>query len=484
MKNKFRYEIYETNQANPFSFPINVRDVYPIDEAEFIVTETKSNGKIYYVKEIKNKIKLSPVDFGHYYSQLTACYKYWVLIYKFCDNQWKQIYKCYFNQINITYDLDRCTAEIDLKDSSVYNCFNDRRSTSVNIFQGNPFFQIVFTGNVNELQPLTYPPAPACLFRVLDFQYATAQVLGAVACCDDVGCYFTPISDFFGWLYDSMGNPIQQMAQPASNYVHPGPGYWIYIAAKADVKDSCASNPTTNFPMTFDDLETIMSDVFNVYWIIDGGYIRFEHYSWFQQNVNYDTTIATNAPMNEFNRKFAFDTDKLPSSETFKYSERNNSPFLDNSIIYSEDCGVNGKDVERGPKNGTADFGYVALSPGAIDSHGFVLCDVYESGGYLHLYNDGTGDNDRLGWVKALYNLHRHNRPFRSGIMNGNPEIFLSPVYDKVQTDSKFQICCTDPYEKYQSLVRTFLGLGAIEEAVVNYSKEIITFKTKHDKIV
>lgn len=474
---KFRYEIYETN--NTTSYPstfINVRDVYPLDDAEFIVTESREKGQFYYVKTIKNKLKLGRDDFGHYYSQSNYCYKYIVNIYKDCQGTETLIYQCYFNQTNVYYDIDKCFCEIELKDTSIYNCFNDRRSIETNAMEAySPFGPLPAN--------FKYDPPDLNNYRTMEFVDIIFWVLGQMVC----GTYEV-ISDFFDWQYDGFGNYIPLTNQPPVNYVNIAqPGYWIWIAQKGDFIDPNASNPATNLPFSFDLVEKIMSEVFNVYWVIDGSRIRFEHYSWFTKNINYDTTTATNFPLNEFKNKVSRDSEDSPSKEIWKFMEAGtNEDFTGLPIIYDENCvGLNQKD--RGVPNATTDINYIRNSPGVIANTGIVILDVYASYGQKYAYKVNgaiTGtikENNRLSIANFQYDLHRHNRPFTSGDMNGVNTLFLSPVYNKIQDNMIVKLCCTDDYEKGESLVTTELGNGIIEEAEVNFTKEQIKFKLKHE---
>ncbi len=468
MQSKFRYQIYVLDPVNPLFPHVDDRDVYPVNEAEFIIEETRKEEKVYFIKKIKNKLRIDGLDFNHYYSQLNFCYKYYVKIYKWCSADWTHVYDCYFNQNNITYDLDQCVAEIDLQDTSIYNCFDDRRSEEANIIP--PAATII-----------KYPPSPVDNFRAAELLFAVSTVLTAVNCEGK----WDAVSDFFGWYIDPVfGTNLGPTSQALTNYVNATPGYMIYIGSKADAIDPNATNPTTILNMSFDDVEKLMSEVFNVYWFIDvAGYVRFEHFSYFSTSVNYDTTIASNVKMNEYNRKFEFDNTELPKSETFKFNEANDPIFVGQPIYYSEECGTNGKDEDRGFTKVSTDIGFL-LNNTALDPKGFVLYDVYTVGPAFIVYDGGTGYNDRLGYTKLLPDLHKHKRPFKTGIMNGVTTNFLSPVYNKIQNNVLCQMCCIDGFQKYDSLVRTELGEGEIQSAEINYTKEVIKFKLKHDNIL
>jgi hypothetical protein len=135
----------------------------------------------------------------------------------------------------------------------------------------------------------------------------------------------------------------------------------------------------------------------------------------------------------------------------------------------------------------TTDIIYIRNSPSAISTSGIVIVDVQNSGGQMIPYVVNgylTGVpryNGRLGISNLHNDLHKYNRPYLTGNMNGVGTAFLSPVYNKIQNDMIVKLCCTDDYQKYNSLVRTEIGDGIIDQAEVNFSKEQIKFKLKHE---
>jgi len=67
--------------------------------------------------------------------------------------------------------------------------------------------------------------------------------------------------------------------------------------------------------------------------------------------------------------------------------------------------------------------------------------------------------------------------------MNNVAQTFLSKEPDIIQENIVTELCCEDDYEKWSSSVRTEIGDGIIDEADVNYSKELIKFKLRHSNI-
>lgn len=476
IESKFKYEIVVTDNTTNYNAPIDVFNLTDINDPSFVLTETKEKGKMYYTKKIKNKITVGGTFFTYFRTNKIYCRKYWVNIYKKCSpNSWTFIYRAYFSDKNIEYDLDKCSAEIELQDKSPYNCFNEKRAQKVDIYGAAQ------TANLG----LSVSPT---LFRSMDWWQAVLTVCSDLTCCDEFGCYYPLVSTFFNWQKDGFGGSIFPDDQAMLNPVNPAePNYYIRLCAKSDVKNPTASNPAGKLMMSFDDIEKIMSEVFNVFWVIEDYYLRWEHYSYFTQSVNYDATIATNFPLNKLKNKVKYNIEELPETETFDMMEANGADFIGLPIVYDSNC-ANGKDRERGYGFVTTETDYIIYNSSSIANEGFVLVDCYKVNATPEwfVYTD-TGaisglniKNVRLSWANLHNDLHKYGRPFINGTMNGVFTIFNSKIPDVIQENIIVNNCCTDDYEKWQSSVRTEIGDGIIDEAEIDFTKEQIKFKLRH----
>lgn len=501
-QSKFRLEIVEVDPAVMLQSDYNfaamngyIRDIIPINDFDFTVKEKREGKNLYYIKEIDTKLKVGRDDFGYFYYQgggIDSCKRYWMNVYKKCGGEEKRIYQCFFTQVDISYDLDECVAEIALQDQSHYNCINDNKSNKVNVVAFNnppnasfpPYFKMVLGGHT---------------YRSVDLWYAISQTIAALGGCCDVKAHCiggNVVSDLFNWV-DVGGFVTLQTSQPApgtTNYVNPSqPGYWIHIACKSDIIDPAASNPATVLELSFEDIEKMMAEVFNMFWVLEfvnlaGGYynVRFEHISWFARSANYDAMSVTNAPLNKFKNKIKIIKDDIPLQDTYKMMEAEDVDFVGEPIIYGENCS-NRKKEERGYEYVTTDLNMIVNNSANVDPEGFVLVDLHISSGVPMPYATAgaisgvSKQNARLSWANLHADLHRHGRPVKSFTMNGAGTLALGPVYRKEQLDILTQMCCTDDYNKHESLVITEFGKGMIDEAEINYTKEIIKFKLRHE---
>jgi len=478
MESKFRYEIVVTSQSSTYNTPISIFNLTYVNNPSFQISEQREKGKMYFVKKIKNKLIVTDSDYTIFRNYIGLCYKFWINIYKKCTDGEVLITRAFFSEKNMEFDLDKCNVEIELQDKSPYQCFKDKKSDKFDVFGGAQ------TDNVF----LYLSPTK---FRTADWGQTVLYVCSQMSCCDEYGCYYNLTSDFFNWVDDGFGGTTFPDDQAMTNYVNVAqPNYYLRLSAKSDIKNPTATNPATKLMLSFDDIERVHQELFNVYWVLEGTRIRWEHYSWFTKTMNYNSMTATNFPLNKLRNKIKFNTDELPESESFEFMEANGVDFVGMPIEYNPDC-ANGKKLDRGYGGVTTDTDYILNNSASIANEGFVLIDcykvnptpewfVYSAIGKLSL---GSKKNSRLSWANLHYDLHRHGRPFITGTMNGNPETFLSKEPDVIQENIITEICCNDEFEKWESSVRTEIGDGIIDDAEIDYTKEIIKFKLRHSNI-
>jgi len=479
VQSKFRYEIITTQGGGQI---LPTFDLLNVNDPDFVITETIEKGKFYYIKKVKSKLNLIGSDFDFFYSKYRLCYKYYVRIYKECTDGEKFILQCYFNDVDLEVDIDKCSMEVELTVDSPYNCIKKKGGTKFDIFGG--------------AQPLnTLLDISPTIYRSADWLVAILFINGQMQCCDEFGCYVSVKSDFFNWVEDGGGGTTLVTDQAFTNYVNPlQPNYYLRIAQKSDIKNPTATNPATKLMMSFNDVEDIMKEIFNCFFIIEyiGSfpYIRWEHYSWFVKNMNYDATTVTNFPFNEYKNKVKLDNTDFPTSELWKFMEANGIDFVGTTLTYSNDC-TSGEQKDRGIELLTTDTEFIRLDPNSISNEGFVLIDCYEvivnSLWSVYTANGAITTalvrNVRLSNANIQYDLHRYGRPLLSGTMNNIFQTFLSTEPNIIQENIITQLCCTDDFEKWKSSVRTELGFGKIDEAEINYTKEQIKFKLRHDSI-
>lgn len=278
--------------------------------------------------------------------------------------------------------------------------------------------------------------------------------------------------------------------------------------------------------LTFEDIEHIWANVFNVFWFIDtDGCMRAEHISWFNNNAHlYDSTNALNNHLNIANKKFKFNKDKLFEYEIFMFSanrdrlngnvdtgydNKNNEIFYDSicvskkgektkkeysvPLVYTDITGINSAN------NSTiADY---------YDTKGIFLCNVsvvsptyitlnsattfYQSVTVISSQSETlantsdviTYENGHLQWANLIRRYLLDRRILNVGL-NGLELINFTArtIKTKEQENVKLIQCCSDEdFDPTQATIRTELGDGIIQEAIYNTKTNIIKIKALHD---
>jgi hypothetical protein len=478
MTPRFRFKImaYEPLNINPL-FSFNLTEV---NDPNFVVKETKEKGKFYYVKSIESTLNVINSDYQFFRDNIDSCYLYRVYVYKKCNNEWVLIERCYFNNTDITFDFDKCSASIKLQSDNAYDALLKKKGEKVDVY-----------GGASQTANLGLSISPT-LYRSMPFIEAILMILSNIQPCTEFVCYDAITSDFFDWTDDGFGGTDYPDNQTSTNYVNTlQPNYYLRIVAKSDALNPSASNPATSLKLSFDDIERIMEDFFNVYWVIENDRIRFEHYSWFTRFVNYNSLSATNFPLNKLMNKIEFDKTNMPTVEQFRAMEMHSIDFIGTPIKYSEYC-TSGDTKERGYELCATDVPALNNGQWGNDLEGFLLVDCYKPNpmisqwlaySYTTYIVVASQYNGRLAWSSLHYDLHRHGRVVITGEMNGSAETFLSIYPNKLQENIKCEICCKDEFEKWESAVKTEISDGMIQESTMDYVKDLITFKVRHERI-
>ncbi|MES2138647.1 MAG: hypothetical protein V4511_02995 [Bacteroidota bacterium] len=288
------------------------------------------------------------------------------------------------------------------------------------------------------------------------------------------------VSDFFEWnpIGDAPGyvagiNYVTGLNNVISN---------IAIAQKSDVIDPTATQHATSGTINLKTILENFKKIFNVDWFIDAsGNFRIEHEKYFSYSVGFTSTSAPHAQWNDANEIYSYKKEDMPSKESFKFMESQGIDFVGKSITYSGACvtyGASGIKEYVADKFST-DINFIENQPSDIDRTGFVLIVYEQIGSTLFIAKEAgklTGAliaNAHLSWANLHYNYHRYGRVLLTGNMNGSNETFLSAKRNKVQSNVKLLICCTDPFNPNGILVQTELGTGEIESA--EEVEEIVT---------
>lgn len=266
----------------------------------------------------------------------------------------------------------------------------------------------------------------------------------------------------------------------------------LLIAQKSDIIDPTVSQAATRAMVSFNSFMGMLREMFQVYWLIEGGNLRLEHISWFTRtaNPNFDLTDPAKTKYIDGKNIYSYEKAKMPKYERYKWSEALNTDFIGAEIRYDSIC-VNqdpkSNVLEHAPGNVATDIGYIFNSPTEIEKTGLVFLVNDVSGGVYTIASE-TGrlsglvkPNMHLSWANLHYNYHRHNRVLNTGYMNNTLTIFIDPRRTKKQADISVPYCCDEELDPMTELVTTFLGAGEIDSMKFKVKSNTITITLLHD---
>lgn len=313
---------------------------------------------------------------------------------------------------------------------------------------------------------------------------AISYILENIACDDITGF----CSDLFDWnaVGDTPGYSF------GINYVNGLTNQYNYLVLvhKSDAKDPNASNPATIGKASFYAITKWLHEMFQVYWFIENGKIRFEHISALDEPMGLDLTQSRFADEMKKSNRYSYNEKERPKYERFSFAESGNQDFIGDDIWYNTSCADKDAEsnvLEHTVPDITTDIEFVLRSPEDIDKDGFVmLATTLGSLGYSTIVDVGmlslsSVTNAPLSWANLHDTFFRHFRYWSSGFLNSNYEQFYSWRNNVIQDQLQLKFCCElinwDPSRGILTpLSRDWFNseLGSTEKAEYDISKETL----------
>ncbi len=285
-------------------------------------------------------------------------------------------------------------------------------------------------------------------------------------------CGMTFVSDFF---------QINPLVASSTNYVTGSMSkvYNLILFQKSDVKRANAVNNAAQFLVNFEQLFFALCRMFNLKYRIVGSTIQLEHVSYWTRGVGVDLRADRYRKLNRFKSRYTYDTTQLPREERFLYYEKTlGTDFHGLPIKYLNSCtSREGDGVKEYTVDGVMADLVLALSNPEPDSQAvtdagvfIAAADLIATDNILITEDPIYGDimpNNSLGWSQLLRDYHRHNRPFRNGVMNNQPTTFDSVLPTVKGEALTLPICCGDVINPLDKMT-TQIGDGII--ASTNFS--------------
>ena len=128
--NKFRYVV--TNR-------LGVLQVQPLGESNFTIEWSREvGGKLDYKNELPSKIVFTGAAYQNLLKLERSIYRcdyVSITVERWCGSAWVAWFSGRMSNNDGTWDLDRCQLEIKLDDIKQEQCFDDNKSTELNLLQ-------------------------------------------------------------------------------------------------------------------------------------------------------------------------------------------------------------------------------------------------------------------------------------------------------------------------------------------------------------
>lgn len=150
--NKFRYVV--TNR-------LGVLQVQPLGESNFTIEWTReAGGKLDYKNELPSKITFTGTAYQNLLKLERSIYRcdfVTITVERWCGSSWVPWFSGRMSNNDGTWDLDRCQVEIKLDDIKQEQCFDDNKSTELNLLENIYLRRTVLINPTNiTIEKVTY----------------------------------------------------------------------------------------------------------------------------------------------------------------------------------------------------------------------------------------------------------------------------------------------------------------------------------------
>lgn len=340
-----------------------------------------------------------------------------------------------------------------------------------------------YLGSLNiedEIQPFcvgVWHHAYICLSAGDPVVFDRARTMQAAAnyLLEKTGCPQTEmVSDFLEWNAPGTAEGYS----PGINYV-TGLGNQmnaLVMIDKSDAADPGATNPATLGELTLAELFTMLMKGPRLFWRIENGKVRIEHWSHWNAEVGLSTVALPEAIRSEPLAHSSLKSE-IPRIERGKAAEARDRDFVGADLRYSGPCVTvadEGEDVrEQNVGPFTFDIAFVIDEPDQIDtSSGWVvLATAFNGSEYVAVMDHGalTGNfitNAPLSWANLQRDFWRHDRYLPTGTMNEQITEFEDFLPTIEQRNVVVRDCCL--FLDFDSSKRVATRLGQLLGPVGN----------------
>lgn len=232
----------------------------------------------------------------------------------------------------------------------------------------------------------------------------------------------------------------------------------LLVLQKSDATDPGATTPAAIGEWTFKDSITSLNTMFRVFWDIEDGDVRLEHwYYWTLVDVQDITNaIAPNTLQST--------ASQVPQIERLRFQEAGLKDFIGADIVYSGAC-TNDQVLEYNPGAITTDISFVITDPNSIDKQrGFVMLATRPEGSVYRTIEDvgqlslSVVTNSPLSVANLESAFWTWDRYLKEATMNTRAVTFDGVLPNMEQGNVQLELCCDGLSFDPRKAVRTSLG--------------------------
>lgn len=275
-------------------------------------------------------------------------------------------------------------------------------------------------------------------------------------------CELEVKSNFFGWNVDGTGllNVPYTCADVDLQC--------LALFQKTDITDVDSFEDATKAEIKLKDLLECLTNTFAVKWFVKDGFLCIEHESYCQKTNGWDLTGDKHKDCLRGKGQYTYLDASKPQFERFTWMDSGSQYFDGSDIEYNTGCTDMGEEETYPVDCWSTDVDYGVRNPTEINTDGFYLVSVLESGGTYYVNESNTP----LSWTELHECYHCHNRPQWQGIVNGELKCFESVHRQKQQTEIELPFSCADLLAfDAEQLVNTQFGWAE----VTNFSFSVRT---------
>lgn len=171
--------------------------------------------------------------------------------------------------------------------------------------------------------------------------------------------------------------------------------FYLLLTPRSNIISSYYDTPALNAPITFQNVLSMLKNLYKVYWFIDeNNYLRFEHISYFDNGYSYtegepgllvdlESHLHTNTKENKCfgQNKIKYEKAEMPEQYKFSFDDSQTIPFDGYPIKCTEAYVSKGQFDEKAISKFDTDVDMILATPSEFSKEGFVLLACpYENG--------------------------------------------------------------------------------------------------------